>query len=429
MNNNVVEKKLMNKVYQNDTKNQIIILNNLVSMPFSEFSKTTSIEKYTKSLSSTYKKIFLYIYSFKNRPFIKLKRETISRYVGCSIKTVTRATNKFMEDGYINKMQANVYAPNNFSINTNILPTKPVSRPSHVCNVRLVAKKKLSKKNNSLKISDMKKNTHNHVSHTFNHSSYILNIKFKPNITHERAVGPISESLKFRRDRFKIGVEMLKETQKAWISKNKHRITIKDLLERQDVREKLITPTMEKLISSVGFDFRESAKLVAYPDEVLEFALGRAQKELNKKSGVIIVNKKSWLYGVLNSKCKEMSIVPDWNWYRVICDIGGEEAFQHIVSIPDKVEYDNSRYTKAKDSTGKMHIIPRQHRIFEKPAEENIETKIQKLIDEKMKWEEKLLNPEKYFTNSFAAESLIDMAKASIKGIDLKLEKLNSQVH
>ncbi len=410
-------------------KKQGPMLNNLASMPFSEFSKTKTIKSYLASLSPLYKKIFKYIYSYRNAPFIKLKRETIALATDCSIITVSRATTQFMNDGYINKMQANIYTPNNFFINVNVKPNKPVSSQSHVCNVRFKDKLKLNNVSKSPNSQIIKKNLVRHDTHTGNNSNHIYNIKYKPNATRARANGHISDALKFRIERFKIGVEMLKETQKAWISKNKHKITIKDLLERKDIREKLITSTMEKLINAVGFDFRESAKLVAYPDEVLEFALGRAEREFNKKTGIIIDNKKSWLYGLLNSKCKELSIKPDWNWYRVICDIGGEQAFQHIVSIPDKVEYDSSRYIKAKDSTGKMHIVPRQYKIFEKPKEDSVEEKIQKLLNEKIKWEEKLLNPEKYSTNSFAAEFALEMARSSIKNIDVKLSTLGYQIH
>jgi DNA-binding MarR family transcriptional regulator len=47
-------------------------------------------------------------------PHIKLTNKYIAHQVGCSIKTVTRATTKFHESGFITKHQDNRYSPNSF---------------------------------------------------------------------------------------------------------------------------------------------------------------------------------------------------------------------------------------------------------------------------------------------------------------------------
>src|SRR5277367_6792909 len=105
-------------MYHTNKINQASIEKNLKSTRF--LSKDLQIADYVATLSPAFRRIAHIYFNFHNASHIKLKNETIALLAGCSHKTVTRATNKFHEDGFITKQQENKYAPNHYTLNERI---------------------------------------------------------------------------------------------------------------------------------------------------------------------------------------------------------------------------------------------------------------------------------------------------------------------
>ena len=99
-NNN--SKRVRNRFYSN--------INNNFKVDTVELAKT-----YIESLTKLEAKILSYLFSFRDKKFIKLKNSTIALKADCSVITVQRSTAKFKRDGWVDKEQSNhVYNVNNF---------------------------------------------------------------------------------------------------------------------------------------------------------------------------------------------------------------------------------------------------------------------------------------------------------------------------
>jgi DNA-binding MarR family transcriptional regulator len=99
-------------MYHSNIKNQDF------SIKKSSFPKDFSskdLQTYMSLLTPKTKRVAEYILKFRNLQQVKLINSTIAREVGCTIRTVIRATNKFNEDGFITKQQPHPYDANNFS--------------------------------------------------------------------------------------------------------------------------------------------------------------------------------------------------------------------------------------------------------------------------------------------------------------------------
>ena len=84
------------------------------------YYRTDTIEKaqtYIESLTKLEAEILSYLFSFRDKPFIKVRNKVIANKANCSEMTVKRATAKFKRDGWIDKQQANhVYNVNDFRL-------------------------------------------------------------------------------------------------------------------------------------------------------------------------------------------------------------------------------------------------------------------------------------------------------------------------
>ena len=74
-------------------------------------------EQYLATCTPFQKEVFELLLEYCHFPNVKIKNETIALRLGCSNKTVTRATNKFLQDGLITKHQQNKYTPNYYTFN------------------------------------------------------------------------------------------------------------------------------------------------------------------------------------------------------------------------------------------------------------------------------------------------------------------------
>ena len=101
-------------MYHTNKRNQALIKENLSTPRFSY--KHLHIDHYLSSCTPSQQKILNYIRQYQYCPWIKLSNERIADYVGCSVITVIRATNKFHKDGFITKHQEHRYTSNTYSL-------------------------------------------------------------------------------------------------------------------------------------------------------------------------------------------------------------------------------------------------------------------------------------------------------------------------
>lgn len=105
-------------MYHTQKINQAPVQKNLHLTRF--YSKNLHTDNYIATLTPLEQDIFLVYLEFRNKQWINLTNKYIASRIGCSIKTVTRATNKFHRDGFITKHQENKYAPNNYTFNEKV---------------------------------------------------------------------------------------------------------------------------------------------------------------------------------------------------------------------------------------------------------------------------------------------------------------------
>lgn len=296
-----------------------------------------------------------YILRFRNLPFIKLKNETIAKAVGCSERTIMRWTNRFSEERLITKFQLNGYAVNEYKVNisnnrsfalwlSKLTPEEQQRFMDHGIN----AIKKPKSPPRELDSKKTGKNPSNSSTVTHSYSSLVLvSSSYKPiPILRARAhgsgqtvekitvdgdgYGNLTEKERNRRERSLQGIAMLKKEQKEWILKHRKDENIQELLNGPKIRPLLITPLIETITTLLDLDTREQLKLVALPEEALEYA-HRFAKDIVEGVTTLkspIVDRMGWFMSLSLSFCKTNNVVPDWHWYFQICEILGIQALK-----------------------------------------------------------------------------------------------------
>lgn len=76
---------------------------------------TAKAQTYIESLTKLEAAILSYLFSFRNKAFIRLKHSTVAAKVNCSVMSVRRAITKFKRDGWVDNQQAvSVYSVNDY---------------------------------------------------------------------------------------------------------------------------------------------------------------------------------------------------------------------------------------------------------------------------------------------------------------------------
>ena len=117
---------------------------------------------YIESLTKLEAEILSYLFSFRDKPFIKVRNKVIANKANCSEMTVKRATAKFKRDGWIDKQQANhVYNVNDFRLMVSLKLLFYVQMISIKQSIN--AKRKLNKYNMAF-LLPVENDTHNPIS-------------------------------------------------------------------------------------------------------------------------------------------------------------------------------------------------------------------------------------------------------------------------
>jgi len=304
-------------MYHTEKINQASIEKNLKQTRFS--SKDLQFAHYVESLSPKFRKIAQVYISHLDLPWVKLKNERVALLAGCSLKTVTRATNKFHEDGFITKHQDNKYAPNNYTFNDKIKR----NTFSHWFN-------SLSAQNQNLYISHGIRIDHkNKIIYSLGNVPQIKNLLLdlslsrnpNPFFAHRR----VREGCVFNKTTdYKKG-ELMQSIQKQWILKNRFDPTIKDVLSDPQIKPTIITPIVEKLSTLLTLDEKECYKLTAFDDDTLQYVLSYVEP-IVKGQRVLktpVHDRMGWVIGIATAHCAKNNTKPDWSWYYTLCEIVG----------------------------------------------------------------------------------------------------------
>jgi hypothetical protein len=101
-------------MYHSSTENQVFNINkSFLTKGFS----SKDLQTYIAELTPSQREIAHYFLKFRNACETKFINSTIAKKIGCNVRTVIRATNKFNEDGFIIKHQPEPYDINRYTFN------------------------------------------------------------------------------------------------------------------------------------------------------------------------------------------------------------------------------------------------------------------------------------------------------------------------
>ena len=343
--------------YHNLSQNQEIKTRNLSLRLLSSIKDShvkvdsCGIESYLKRLTPLQRKIVENVFfKFRKEGHSYLKNETIAREIGCSVKTVTRCTNKLHSDGFITKWQQNKYSPNHYDFKKDIVKGRQAY--DYWFNT-LSVKNQTLYTTNGIRV-DYKNRiifSHRNVPQNtiLSYCKRFISKKPKPIVrahTYTRednsdfenvflnlkpidGNGSVFKKLT-REERFKKAVELMNDIQKKFILEHKTDPRVKNMLNYPKIRTVLITPLIEKLTQMLALNQREQLKMVAFRDEALQYALNYIEPIImgKKQLKAPVRDRMGWLMGILNQFCEKNRITPDWSWYFEICSIVGIEALQ-----------------------------------------------------------------------------------------------------
>lgn len=285
--------------------------------------------------------LFFYYFSFRDSDFITIRNSVVAAKVGCDIRTVKRWTKKFHQMGILTKSQRHYYAVNDyefhmpnsvsFKIWFNTLPldeqefySKHRMTPRQCNPTPNIPKKEASKKGVTLIKSYIKFNIYNPISHITSEHAHAKSLSF---VGEKDGISPNGISNEAKKEK----LAMLSLIQKQWILRNDKHPDIKDIIMSPKVKPHLITPLVESITAMLKLDQREQFKLLAFPDDSLGYAYGKAKELIAGRISLRkpIEDRMGWFMGMLTKFCKTKGISPDWRWYFQICEIMGIEAIKH----------------------------------------------------------------------------------------------------
>ena len=331
------------------------------------------IDNYLAGLTFFQKQIAYYLLGFRNASWATITNEHIATVIGCSTKTVTRATNKFLDDGFITKSQENKYAPNNYTIN------KVKFSFFHWF-------QSLSEHNQELYISHGIRLNHNNqiiypsrnVPH--NKSSLILDI-----LSSKPCPVPVSSRAHARRYVYAHDMndqkkgKKVNEAQKKLILDNRFSPTVKNMFNEPTIMEHIITPVIQKITAILSLDEHEQLKLTPFTDETLEHVYKKLERSVSAKKISYIHNRVGWIIAIANKYCTANNVKADWNWYYDLCEIKGVNPNTQARPLTlDNKQKKDSYKGKIGSWQRNQQILPLQDRVDKWKSEI---AKLQKMLE------------------------------------------------
>lgn len=309
-------------MYHTNKLNQVLLEKNLSAIRVSPKDLQTdhirSYDSYVSACTPFERDIAAIFLKYRKAKHIHLTNNYVASLAGCSRRTVTRATNKFHKDGFITKHQPDQYGTNHYTLNDSI--KKSTFTFMHWLNSLPEAHKDVYITHGMIIDHKNKKVC---IDVTPNSSSLILDSLFRKRrpLAHAGAKGEGDK----KSENLKKGVTLVSEFQKKWIMNHRTDPRVKDMLNDPRIKSALITETNEKITKLFDLDDREQLKLIAFNDDVLQYALSCIDPIVTGKKPLTrtIDDKMGWLIGLMTAFAKKQGVSPDWKWYYDICEIIG----------------------------------------------------------------------------------------------------------
>lgn len=279
----------MIQFYIQNEKNQENFLNRSKDVPSCliqdiECTVVRYNKEYENRLTYFEKRIYRYFFRYYQSRWIKIRHSTIANKIGCSTKTIQRATNRFMGDGVIMKMQSHEYSPNNYTWGPNIgIVRMPDGSIVVDGNVQL----------NKLSLDLL----------------YIYNPVYKP------VYKPVYGSTPGRSNK-----KLRDQVMKPGISTKIHTKTEGNGYGFVDVRPGEFRVLQGKIVEKLKCDAREKIKLEVYPIEVLEWAY---KEYLAAVGSLRISNGTALFFSLCGKYCTRNNIKPHWRHFFDLCASAG----------------------------------------------------------------------------------------------------------
>lgn len=244
------------------------------------------------------------ISSFGTHTSKKLSNAYIAEIVGCTTRTVTKATTKFHTNGLITKQQEHQYDLNTY----NIIQSEYFYPKKDLILVEYFFSKQEQEQE---RYTDSKM----------------------------RARQTTENGYKFLNKKEKEEVVMLNLEQKLLILKHRHDPKTRDIVNSPNVMAEIITPIIHKITTLLTLEEKEQFKLVAFPDDALEYAYEQVEpivmgKRVLKKP---VQDKVAWFMGIADKYCEQQGNKADWPWYYSLCQILGIDTKVYIERKPLRV--------------------------------------------------------------------------------------------
>lgn len=275
------------------------------------------------NLTLTEQRIYQHLWRYRHYPSVKFKNETIAKRIGCTIRTVQKATAKLHKAGLITKKQQDIYSPNQYTFQCELfIPYK-----------NLILDKYLSRRTITITIPSLRAGMRVGNSIKFSNSS--------------------NEQKKER--------EVMTDVQKKWVLEHKNDPRIKEILNGPNAKAALFTPPIERLASVLELTEREKLNLVPFNEETLDYVFNQVYPVIQGYTRISkpIDNKMAWMIGIAKVYCKNNDIKADWQWYFDLCGILGIES-RNSDSKPLVVKDNGPRNSSYKGEYGPGKQIHRQ---------------------------------------------------------------------
>jgi hypothetical protein len=319
-------------MYHTQKINQAPIEKNLQRTGFSSQNlQTADYTPFERDILSIFKK-------YVNAPWIKLTNAFIAQQVGCSTRTVTRATSNFHKQGVITKHQPDDYRANHYTL-SDVIKTSHRSPQSYI--------------SHSVKVDHKNKKVCIDVYPNKSSSLLLDSLLRKP--------VPVLTRVRARQNRkmffIKIKGKIVNSVQKQLILSHRSDPTLKDIIRKPQVMSEIINPTLEKISQLLALDEKEQFKLVAFDENALEHVLAEVEPLVTGEKSIrtTIRNRMGWLIAIANDYCKKNNLIPDWAWYYGLCEILGigTETQQKPLKTP-KIKRPS---TQLSDRLGQWQLI------------------------------------------------------------------------
>lgn len=308
--------------YNNQIKNQAQFHKKLNLTSLSHKNILTDHRGY---LTNTEYHIYQLLKQYNHHEETKFKNRTIANRVGCTIRTVQRATNKLLKAGLITKTRQDIYAVNQYSIQCEyVTPYKS-----------LILDKYLFRRTITKTIPSLR-----------------AGMRVRNSIVSKESKN-IQKSNEERRN--------MNEFQRKWILKYKNEPSMKDVLSTPKARAALFNSTLENLAKILELTDREKLNLVPFDEETLSYVFNQVYPVIEGYTRISkpIDNKMAWVIGIAKVYCKENNLKADWQWYFDLCDIFGFEK-KNSDSKPLVIKNNAPRKESYKGEYGAAKQIQRQ---------------------------------------------------------------------